>query len=131
MIGGSVTWKYKGKGLKKKNFLNVLIEVWSLIRQSVIQGTIVLLIFWQVKYCSEACRTAAWEKYHRVMCMSASRCDSEHPLAKLQEAWRYVSTGVGGGEGNGTLRPLAMMILHCHASRGILVCAFWEGGGGH
>ena len=50
-----------------------------------------------MKYCSEACRVAAWEKYHRVMCMGASRGDDEHPLAKLQEAWRSVFAGGGGG----------------------------------
>ncbi|XP_070210003.1 histone-lysine N-trimethyltransferase SMYD5-like isoform X2 [Littorina saxatilis] len=44
----------------------------------------------QVKYCREACRVAAWDRYHRVLCMGASRDDSKHPLAMLQEAWRNI-----------------------------------------
>lgn len=42
----------------------------------------------QVTYCSEECRCAAWEKYHQVLCVGPSTHNSEHPLARLQEAWR-------------------------------------------
>ncbi|KAL8621023.1 hypothetical protein ACOMHN_043514 [Nucella lapillus] len=44
----------------------------------------------QVMYCSEKCRQSAWESYHQVLCMGASREDSEHPLAKLKETWRNI-----------------------------------------
>ncbi|XP_006629574.2 histone-lysine N-trimethyltransferase SMYD5 [Lepisosteus oculatus] len=42
----------------------------------------------QVMYCSTECRRAALEQYHQVLCLGQSRDDLEHPLNKLQEAWR-------------------------------------------
>ncbi|PVD30036.1 hypothetical protein C0Q70_09297 [Pomacea canaliculata] len=44
----------------------------------------------QVLYCSEACRTEAWNRYHRVLCMGPSRTDGKHPLLQLQETWRNI-----------------------------------------
>ncbi|XP_066574452.1 protein-lysine N-trimethyltransferase SMYD5 [Amia ocellicauda] len=42
----------------------------------------------QVMYCSTECRKAAFEQYHQVLCLGPSRDDQEHPLNKVQEAWR-------------------------------------------
>nr|XP_014345514.1 PREDICTED: SET and MYND domain-containing protein 5 [Latimeria chalumnae] len=42
----------------------------------------------QVQYCSPECKRVAYERYHRVLCLGPSREDPEHPLNKLQEAWR-------------------------------------------
>ncbi|XP_018584328.1 protein-lysine N-trimethyltransferase SMYD5 isoform X1 [Scleropages formosus] len=42
----------------------------------------------QVMYCSAECRQAALDQYHRVLCLGPSRDDLEHPINKLQEAWR-------------------------------------------
>ncbi|XP_023655717.1 protein-lysine N-trimethyltransferase SMYD5 [Paramormyrops kingsleyae] len=44
----------------------------------------------QVMYCSGECRQAALEQYHQVLCTGPSREDPEHPLNKLQEAWRGI-----------------------------------------
>uniref|UniRef100_H3ALH6 SMYD family member 5 n=1 Tax=Latimeria chalumnae TaxID=7897 RepID=H3ALH6_LATCH len=44
----------------------------------------------QVQYCSPECKRVAYERYHRVLCLGPSREDPEHPLNKLQEAWRWV-----------------------------------------
>ncbi|XP_060103236.1 histone-lysine N-trimethyltransferase SMYD5 [Heteronotia binoei] len=44
----------------------------------------------QVVYCSPECRQAAWDQYHQVLCLGPSREDPNHPLNKLQEAWRVV-----------------------------------------
>nr|XP_060635623.1 histone-lysine N-trimethyltransferase SMYD5-like [Anolis sagrei ordinatus] len=44
----------------------------------------------QVTYCSAECRKAAWEQYHQVLCLGPSRQDPNHPLNKLQEAWRNI-----------------------------------------
>uniref|UniRef100_A0A4X2JMK9 Protein-lysine N-trimethyltransferase SMYD5 n=1 Tax=Vombatus ursinus TaxID=29139 RepID=A0A4X2JMK9_VOMUR len=44
----------------------------------------------QVAYCSAECRQAALEQYHRALCLGPSQNDPEHPLNKLQEAWRSV-----------------------------------------
>jgi hypothetical protein len=44
----------------------------------------------QVRYCCEACRVAAWDKYHKILCQGGSREDQEHPLNRLQEAWRNI-----------------------------------------
>ncbi|XP_015273772.1 PREDICTED: SET and MYND domain-containing protein 5 [Gekko japonicus] len=44
----------------------------------------------QVAYCSPECRQAAWDQYHQVLCLGPSREDPNHPLNKLQEAWRNI-----------------------------------------
>ncbi|XP_053258103.1 histone-lysine N-trimethyltransferase SMYD5 [Podarcis raffonei] len=44
----------------------------------------------QVAYCSAECRQLAWEQYHQVLCLGPSRQDPNHPLSKLQEAWRNI-----------------------------------------
>ncbi|KAI2656705.1 SET and MYND domain-containing protein 5 [Labeo rohita] len=44
----------------------------------------------QVMYCSAECRQAAWEQYHKVLCLSQSHDDPDHPVNKLQDAWRSV-----------------------------------------
>uniref|UniRef100_A0A6I8PF93 Protein-lysine N-trimethyltransferase SMYD5 n=2 Tax=Ornithorhynchus anatinus TaxID=9258 RepID=A0A6I8PF93_ORNAN len=44
----------------------------------------------QVPYCSAECREAAARQYHRTLCMGPSHRDPEHPLNKLQEAWRNI-----------------------------------------
>lgn len=41
-----------------------------------------------VKYCSEECRQAAWDQHHRTLCLGENHGDPDHPLEKLQEAWR-------------------------------------------
>ncbi|KAK2904381.1 histone-lysine N-trimethyltransferase SMYD5 [Channa argus] len=42
----------------------------------------------QVIYCSSECRQAAADQYHRVLCLGPSREDPDHPINKLQDAWR-------------------------------------------
>uniref|UniRef100_W5KWC2 Protein-lysine N-trimethyltransferase SMYD5 n=1 Tax=Astyanax mexicanus TaxID=7994 RepID=W5KWC2_ASTMX len=42
----------------------------------------------QVMYCSSECKQAAWEKYHQALCLGPSREDPDHPINKLQDAWR-------------------------------------------
>ncbi|XP_066524696.1 histone-lysine N-trimethyltransferase SMYD5 [Hoplias malabaricus] len=42
----------------------------------------------QVMYCSTECRKAAWEQYHQVLCLGPSQEDPDHPINKLQDAWR-------------------------------------------
>nr|XP_020448236.1 SET and MYND domain-containing protein 5 isoform X2 [Monopterus albus] len=42
----------------------------------------------QVMYCSSECRQAAADQYHRVLCLGPSHEDPDHPINKLQEAWR-------------------------------------------
>lgn len=45
----------------------------------------------QVWYCSESCRNLAWNQYHETLCTgSASPEDLEHPLFRLEEAWRNI-----------------------------------------
>uniref|UniRef100_A0A8C2CQA4 Protein-lysine N-trimethyltransferase SMYD5 n=1 Tax=Cyprinus carpio TaxID=7962 RepID=A0A8C2CQA4_CYPCA len=44
----------------------------------------------QVMYCSAECRQAAWEQHHRLLCIGSSHHDPDHPLNKLQDAWRSV-----------------------------------------
>ncbi|XP_032094190.1 SET and MYND domain-containing protein 5 [Thamnophis elegans] len=44
----------------------------------------------QVTYCSSECRQAAWDQYHQVLCLGPSKQDPDHPLNKLQEAWRNI-----------------------------------------
>uniref|UniRef100_A0A9J7ZMK4 Protein-lysine N-trimethyltransferase SMYD5 n=1 Tax=Cyprinus carpio carpio TaxID=630221 RepID=A0A9J7ZMK4_CYPCA len=44
----------------------------------------------QVMYCSAECRQAAWEQYHKLLCLGPSHHDPDHPLNKLQDAWRSV-----------------------------------------
>ncbi|XP_051506154.1 histone-lysine N-trimethyltransferase SMYD5 [Myxocyprinus asiaticus] len=43
-----------------------------------------------VMYCSAECRQAAWEQYHKVLCLGPSHDDPDHPINKLQDAWRSV-----------------------------------------
>ncbi|KAI5626812.1 SET and MYND domain-containing protein 5 [Silurus asotus] len=42
----------------------------------------------QVMYCSSECRQAAWDQYHQVLCLGPSHQDHDHPINKLQDAWR-------------------------------------------
>ncbi|XP_064200239.1 histone-lysine N-trimethyltransferase SMYD5 isoform X1 [Anguilla rostrata] len=42
----------------------------------------------QVMYCSSECRQAALDQYHRALCLGLSQEDPEHPINKLQDAWR-------------------------------------------
>lgn len=42
----------------------------------------------QVKYCCKECQDRAWQEYHKTLCMGPSKDDAEHPLNRLQEAWR-------------------------------------------
>ncbi|XP_062857055.1 histone-lysine N-trimethyltransferase SMYD5 [Trichomycterus rosablanca] len=42
----------------------------------------------QVMYCSSECRQASWDQYHQVMCLGPSHDDPDHPVNKLQDAWR-------------------------------------------
>ncbi|KAI1883796.1 hypothetical protein AGOR_G00235280 [Albula goreensis] len=42
----------------------------------------------QVMYCSSECRQAALDQYHRTLCLGLSQEDPEHPINKLQDAWR-------------------------------------------
>ncbi|KAK1789306.1 hypothetical protein P4O66_015234 [Electrophorus voltai] len=44
----------------------------------------------QVIYCSSECRQAAWDQYHQVLCLGPSHNDPDHPINKLQDAWRSV-----------------------------------------
>ncbi|KAI5740179.1 hypothetical protein M8J76_001256 [Diaphorina citri] len=40
----------------------------------------------QVKYCSESCRSEAWDQYHRTICHT----DDTSPFAMLEEAWKHM-----------------------------------------
>ncbi|KAK2834256.1 hypothetical protein Q7C36_014957 [Tachysurus vachellii] len=42
----------------------------------------------QMMYCSSECRQSAWDQYHRVLCLGPSHQDNDHPINKLQDAWR-------------------------------------------
>ncbi|XP_063230285.1 histone-lysine N-trimethyltransferase SMYD5 isoform X1 [Bacillus rossius redtenbacheri] len=42
-----------------------------------------------VRYCSAACRDAAWGQFHRTLCLGSPDCQS-HPLQRLDEAWRQM-----------------------------------------
>ncbi|CAM4612350.1 unnamed protein product [Leuciscus chuanchicus] len=44
----------------------------------------------QVMYCGTECRQAAWEQYHKVLCLGPSHDDPDHPVNKLQDAWKSV-----------------------------------------
>uniref|UniRef100_A0A672SKZ7 Protein-lysine N-trimethyltransferase SMYD5 n=1 Tax=Sinocyclocheilus grahami TaxID=75366 RepID=A0A672SKZ7_SINGR len=44
----------------------------------------------QVMYCSAECRQAAWEQHHKLLCLGPSHHDPDHPVNKLQDAWRSV-----------------------------------------
>ncbi|KAK2192875.1 hypothetical protein NP493_21g07016 [Ridgeia piscesae] len=44
----------------------------------------------QKVYCSATCRDRAWSQYHMTLCRRASVSDDDHPLAKLEEAWRNI-----------------------------------------
>ncbi|XP_077136505.1 protein-lysine N-trimethyltransferase SMYD5 [Ranitomeya variabilis] len=44
----------------------------------------------QVSYCSADCLRAAREQYHQVLCLGSSRDNPQHPLNKLEEAWRNI-----------------------------------------
>ncbi|XP_052006095.1 histone-lysine N-trimethyltransferase SMYD5 [Xyrauchen texanus] len=43
-----------------------------------------------VMYCSTECRQSAWEQYHKVLCLGPSHDDPNHPINKMQDAWRSV-----------------------------------------
>uniref|UniRef100_A0AAY4DHY0 Protein-lysine N-trimethyltransferase SMYD5 n=1 Tax=Denticeps clupeoides TaxID=299321 RepID=A0AAY4DHY0_9TELE len=47
----------------------------------------------QVMYCSAECRQAALDQYHRALCLGGSHEDPDHPVNKLQEAWRCINYG--------------------------------------
>uniref|UniRef100_A0A8C7DT41 Protein-lysine N-trimethyltransferase SMYD5 n=1 Tax=Oncorhynchus kisutch TaxID=8019 RepID=A0A8C7DT41_ONCKI len=42
----------------------------------------------QVMYCSNECRQAAADQYHRALCLGTSQEDPNHPISKLKDAWR-------------------------------------------
>uniref|UniRef100_A0A4W5KF65 Protein-lysine N-trimethyltransferase SMYD5 n=1 Tax=Hucho hucho TaxID=62062 RepID=A0A4W5KF65_9TELE len=42
----------------------------------------------QVMYCSNECRQAAADQYHRTLCLGPSQEDPDHPVNKLKDAWR-------------------------------------------
>ncbi|GAA6093619.1 histone-lysine N-trimethyltransferase SMYD5 isoform X1 [Tachysurus ichikawai] len=42
----------------------------------------------QMMYCSSECRQAAWDQYHHILCLGPSHQDNDHPINKLQDAWR-------------------------------------------
>ncbi|XP_044150841.1 SET and MYND domain-containing protein 5 [Bufo gargarizans] len=44
----------------------------------------------QVSYCSAECLRAAREQYHQVLCLGSSRDNPQHPLNKLEDAWRNI-----------------------------------------
>ncbi|CAB1325661.1 unnamed protein product [Coregonus sp. 'balchen'] len=39
-------------------------------------------------YCSNECRQAAADQYHRALCLGSSQEDPNHPVNKLKDAWR-------------------------------------------
>lgn len=41
-----------------------------------------------VIYCSEACKSVAYDKYHRQLCYDFN--DTNHPISLLLDAWKYV-----------------------------------------
>ncbi|KAI3351564.1 hypothetical protein L3Q82_020402 [Scortum barcoo] len=42
----------------------------------------------QVMYCSSECRQVAADQYHQVLCLGPSQEDPDHPINKLNDAWR-------------------------------------------
>ncbi|XP_067103660.1 histone-lysine N-trimethyltransferase SMYD5 [Osmerus mordax] len=42
----------------------------------------------QVMYCSAECRQTAADQYHRALCLGPSHEATDHPINKLQDAWR-------------------------------------------
>ena len=47
-------------------------------------------VSFQIQYCSESCREAAWQLYHKCLCLGSAREDPEHPVNRLLELWRLV-----------------------------------------
>ncbi|XP_067124318.1 histone-lysine N-trimethyltransferase SMYD5-like [Centruroides vittatus] len=46
--------------------------------------------FCEITYCTDECRRLAWEQYHQNLCLGSSAGDPNHPLEKLQDAWRNI-----------------------------------------
>merc|ERR1712019_65508 len=44
----------------------------------------------QEKYCCEGCFEKAEQKYHKVLCLGSDRRNAEHPINKLEEAWKKI-----------------------------------------
>ncbi len=40
------------------------------------------------RYCSESCRSEAWDRFHKTLCYGSKSPDPNHPLMRLMEAWR-------------------------------------------
>ncbi|XP_061109096.1 histone-lysine N-trimethyltransferase SMYD5 isoform X3 [Conger conger] len=56
-------------------------KVWSYVEVRTIDKV-------KVMYCCSECRQAALDQYHRALCLGVSQEDLEHPVNKLQDAWR-------------------------------------------
>lgn len=61
-------------------------------KNSLINSVNITFFFIQVTYCCELCRKTALDEYHQVLCMGPSRLseNNDHPLARLQETWRWI-----------------------------------------
>ena len=70
-----------------KNKKNSIIQLHSLIWRCAD-------VSFQIQYCSESCREAAWQLYHQCLCLGSAREDPEHPVNRLLELWRSVNTGL-------------------------------------
>jgi hypothetical protein len=42
------------------------------------------------EYCSVECQSAAYNQYHRILCLQTTERNNYHPLEQLNEAWKYV-----------------------------------------
>lgn len=40
------------------------------------------------EYCSEECRSKAFDEYHRILCLQTFQRNNVHPLERLNEAWK-------------------------------------------
>ena len=45
-----------------------------------------------ITYCRAECRDRAWNQYHKTICVGQLGSSPEHPLEKLNEAWKWVMT---------------------------------------
>ncbi|CAH1374065.1 hypothetical protein MTP99_015441 [Tenebrio molitor] len=42
------------------------------------------------EYCSVECQSAAYNQYHRILCLQTTERNNYHPLEQLNEAWKHV-----------------------------------------
>jgi len=42
----------------------------------------------QVMYCCSECRDAAWQRYHKCLCLGGERSNPDHPFNLLLDTWR-------------------------------------------